>query len=480
MKGKMNLRFSAKTVAAAISAAVVTSFASSQRNAGIAKASLDIENYGGGGKPYSVLMTIPSSSDTRGFAWQTDSSATNCSVALESNGKRTLFTGETILIKDPSISCHKAVATSLAPGRYRYEIKSGNASERGEFTVKAPSDDTVTIVNFSDAQTKDATKLHVWENTCAVASRTVGGANKVDFIINCGDHEDRRFRNARSNVFDKFSEFTLWGIAVDTARPYFPNVPWIMASGNHDHKIYRNVTAERWALEKFGGCRSLDYGNVHVATIPWILHKLDSNVERSLKWLEDDLDKAKKSKKIDWIIVAMHMGPYTTGDNSANEKNMSDYVKRVGALCAAKHVDLVLQGHDHTFSKTLPYRWDATGWTSSEGDDKTVNLKVKKKKVGGKTWDCCPRGTYYVSIGCSGHRVGECGAWADINGKHSYWKRPWRVYIGETIKGENASADTGVPMFGVIRVKGKKLSFGFYLANPDGTSSLHDELNIMK
>lgn len=480
MKGKMKPGFFAKTVAVFFFVAVATSFAHSQRTAGIAKASLDIENYGGGGDPYSVLMTIPSSCDTRGFAWQTDSSAGSCSLTVESKGKKTRFEGETIQIKDPEISCHKAVATGLAPGRYKYEIKSGNASACGKFTVKAPGDDTVTIVNFSDAQTKDAGKLYVWENTCAVASRRVGGADKVDFIINCGDHEDRRFRNARSNVFDKFSEFTLWGIAVDTARPYFPDVPWIMASGNHDHKIYRNVTAEKWALEKFGGCRSLDYGNVHVATIPWILHRLDSNVERSLKWLEEDLAKAKRSKRINWIIVAMHMGPYTTGDNSANEKNMSDYVKRVGALCSAQHVDLVLQGHDHTFSKTLPYRWDSTGWTTLENDDKTVNLKVRKKRSDGKTWDYCPRGTYYVSMGCSGHRVGECGAWADINGTHSYWKRPWRVYAGKTIKGENASADTGVPMFGIIRIKGKKLTFGFYLANPDGSASLHDELNIMK
>lgn len=476
----MNFKFYAKTAAAFVSAAVLASFASSAAAAGISKASLDIENYGGSGKPYSVLMTIPSSSDTRGFAWQTDSSATNCALVLESNGKKTVFEGETTVIKDPAISCHKAVAANLAPGRYKYEIKSGKTSECGEFTLKDPSGDTVTIVNFSDAQTKDSKLLHVWENTCAVAAKTVGGAKNVDFIINCGDHEDRRFRNARSNVFGKFSEFTLWGIAVDTARLYFPDVPWIMASGNHDHKIYRNVTAEKWALEKFGGCRSLNYGNIHVATIPWIYHKLESNVEKSLKWLEKDLAETKKAAKTDWCIVAMHMGPYTTGDNSANEKNMTNYVKRVSALCAANDVDLVLQGHDHTFSKTLPYRWGEAGWTQSANDNKTVNLNPEKKVAEGKTWDYRPRGTYYVSIGCSGHRVGECGDWADINGKHSYWNRPWRTYIGKTIKGENASADTGVPMFGIIRVKGKKLVLGFYLAHPDGTSTLHDELAIMK
>jgi hypothetical protein len=197
----MNFKFYAKTAAAFVSAAVLASFASSAAAVGISKASLDIENYGGSGKPYSVLMTIPSSSDTRGFAWQTDSSATNCALVLESNGKKTVIEGETTVIKDPAISCHKAVASNLAPGRYKYEIKSGKTSECGEFTLKDPSGDTITIVNFSDAQTKDSKLLHVWENTCAVAAKTVGGAKNVDFIINCGDHEDRRFRNAQSNVF---------------------------------------------------------------------------------------------------------------------------------------------------------------------------------------------------------------------------------------------------------------------------------------
>ena len=124
MKDKVNFRILARAAAVVISTAVVTSFASPLRNAGIAQASLDIENYGSGGKPYSVLMTIPCSFDSRGFAWQTDSSQTNCSITVESNGRKTFFAGETIRMEELGISCHKVVASKLSPGRYKYEIKS--------------------------------------------------------------------------------------------------------------------------------------------------------------------------------------------------------------------------------------------------------------------------------------------------------------------------------------------------------------------
>lgn len=439
---------------------------------------VDLPHYVPSERPSSVLVSFADGADTRGFAWQTSTNVAESLLFVVGNGTTKKLSGSVKTVNDPALNCHKAVATGLKPGRYEYRVGGAGHFAEGAFEVR-PGHGAVTILNFNDAQTKDARKLSMWETTCKAARHVVG--RKADFIIDGGDHHDGKFRNATNVVYGmKFGQYLQWGIATDVSVPYFPGVPWAMVSGNHDYQVYGEAVAENWAIPKLNGCHSFDYGNVHVATVPWINAGWNHNHDKMMRWLDEDLARANAAGKTDWTILAMHLGPYTTGDNTAYEKFQTNFVQRIGALCAKRHVDLVLQAHDHTFSKTLPYRWDAAGWTSLTNDDSVVNLCPDTVVVGGETYDSNPKGTYYVSAGCAGHRVGECGQWADINGEKSYWNRSYRTYIGKTISGENASADLNKSMFGVIRIEGRRLAYDFYTVEADGRAKLHDKLRVQK
>lgn len=455
-------------------------------------ASVDVETYAPSAAPRAVLMTCATSADARGFAWQTDASATEGEVRIlkgthgaaeaalfEREGTR--FAGERTTVDDPRLACHRVQVTGLVPSVYSYRLGGGGHYVYGTFAVRR-ADDAFVAVNLNDAQTKDATKLVQWENTAAVAARTAGGADKIDAVLFGGDFYDGRFQKAKSKVLDGFGKYVQWGIAADSATPHFPGVPWAMASGNHDWKVHADCTAVPRVKGTPAGCQSFDRGNVHVAVLPFAGGKWNAKYECILDWLDADLAAAGRSGRTDWTVVSLHWGPYTTGDHGLLDAT-TNLVCRFAPVCARRRVDLVLQAHDHTFSKTLPYRWAGRGWTTEEGDDAAVNLRPRQADG----WDVDPAGTYYVSCGCAGHRVGENAKYASAKGKKSYRNRLYKIATGKLAldskygrKGDDASADLPHQMFGVLRVKGGELRYAFYVAEADGTATAYDELKVRK
>ena len=156
-------------------------------------------------------------------------------------------------------------------------------------------------------------------------------------------------------------------------------------------------------------------------------------------------------------------------------------------------VDLVLQAHDHVFTKTVPYRWDTAGYTSATDDETVLNLNPETAMIGGVAYDVNPRGTYYVCTGCAGHRAAEEPTCPTIEGEHSFTKRDPCIVVGKIGVqsrfrniGDYASADfheidaKGFQMFGVLKVEGDRLAYDFYVAEADGTSTLVDKLRVCK
>jgi len=184
----------------------------------------------------------------------------------------------------------------------------------------------------------------------------------------------------------------------------------------------------------------------------------------------------------------MHAGPYTTGDHAAKEA----FIKQMAPLFAKQKVDLVLQAHDHTYSRTLPYRWAGAGYTTSEADSQNLNLAPKTADAegpgGGVPFYLNPEGTVYVSAGCAGHRVGEQDEYATRgHGTLSYDTHTYKTAT-DSVKvdssygkaGDDGSRDLGKPMFGVLRVSGNRLVFDWFVVEADGSGELFDSLRICK
>ena len=459
-------------------------------------AAIGVDAYAITPSPTAVMVTFANGSDSRGFSWQTDTSVTESEVRLVAGAASPadfettplVYSGTCVQVADtgnsttPLANSHKVIVKGLQLGTaYSYRLGGAGRYVYGRTDVRNVSD-RLTIVNLNDAQMKDPTKVSAWENSLDASVRAVGGAANVDFIINGGDLIDKnlRFNNAYVTVPVK------WGLALDPVFAFYNGVPFVSSSGNHDYREYGTRMPIEYPTGR-AGCESLDYGNVHIATIPNSGDDVYSGYVNYLNWLEADLAANVAKGTSVWRIVCVHFGPYTTGDH-AQTAGGKELAKRLGGICASNKVDLVLQAHDHTFSKTLPYRWSGAGWTNEAQDNTVVNLAPATSTYAGETWDENPNGTYYLSCGSAGHRVGEGTEYANLDGTHPYNASVPVIAIGKIAVeskwgnvGDPASSDLSRSMFGVIRVDGYRLSYDFYMIDPDdGSHVLYDKLRIQK
>ena len=357
-------------------------------------------------------------------------------------------------------------------------------------------------------QTKDLTKLNVWRNTFTKAVDTAGKG--LDLALYNGDQFDQN--NATGNN-KKPSRVLRHTKALDVIRDYKFDIPYMASSGNHEPSVpYINYfTGDiNYAAYADSGCYySYDYNFAHFA----VLNTNDVS-SAQIEWLKSDLDAASNAK---WRIVMMHISPYSTGDHTNKSENQK-MVEKLTPVFSEKHVDLVLQAHDHTYNKTLPYKWDAAGYTTTYNNTDVVNLNPETETKDNIIYDKNPQGTYYVTTGAAGHRCGAPeatdGVWAEVVKDGDEWKaldssftylnNKYKIEMGAikysntyepyTAKDDNKkeftssqSFETGhlatgcvnAQMFGVLNLSESTMSYNVYTVNGD-TVKLFDSVDVLK
>lgn len=133
----------------------------------------------------------------------------------------------------------------------------------------------------------------------------------------------------------------------------FPYVPVFTVLGNHDwHEPQQNYMKE-WKLPGNEHYYSFDYGNVHFTALDTKngeMHEYDNQVE----WLKEDLANIPESAK--WRVVFLHHN-----GRSCTYKDDYEAVVSLYKLFDEYDVDLVLNGHAHTYERLRPM--DANGPT---------------------------------------------------------------------------------------------------------------------
>ena len=209
----------------------------------------------------------------------------------------------------------------------------------------------------------------------------------------------------------------------------------------------------------------------------------------------------------------MHIAPYSTGDHTNKDANQN-IVKKLTPIFSEKHVDLVLQAHDHTYNKTLPYKWDAAGYAeTNDALNEVVNMNPQTETKNNVVFDKNPQGTYYVTTGAAGHRAGapegSDGIWAEVVKDGDTWKgvdssktflnNKYKIAMGTlkydnqlesykvgtyTIaqdykKGDLATGCVNAQMFGVLNLTETTLNYKVYTAKGDDVK-LFDSLDVLK
>lgn len=307
--------------------------------------------------PDRITLSITAQPSTRqAVSWRTDCSIDNgvaqikaedSTPDMEKGMQQVSAALHSLQVADPTPRqdhYHHVVFEGLRPGtRYTYRVGNGTYwSEWFHFrTAEAPeAERTFSFIYLGDAQNDLKSR---WSRTIRKAFQHEPAAR---FIVHAGDLINR------SNTDKEWGE---WHQAAGFIHSMIPALP---TPGNHDHlwddKADKPVLDPHWAaqfhLPKNGPEKQqasvyyTDYQQARFISLnsQVAFHDAEARLEQA-KWLEQLLQNNTQR----WTIVTLHHPIYSTAKNRDNAV-IRQYFE---PLFDKYGVDLVLQGHDHTYAR---------------------------------------------------------------------------------------------------------------------------------
>ncbi len=229
----------------------------------------------------------------------------------------------------PRASVHSLAIDGLAPKTtYHYAVASHGGKEEGAFTT-APADDDATNLHFVlFGDDRGGTGTHE-----LIVKRIAD--EPVDFLLNTGDLvADGRIGAQWENFFD-IEDKLLREHCIFTAI------------GNHEL-----VQENGASYLRYFGTPEEQEKHVFYTTFRWgflrvfVLNGEGSFLGEDRAWLERELQKADTEPNLQWRIVLVHAGPFSSGLHGDSEKMHGADIPK---LFREHHVDFVLAGHDHIY-----------------------------------------------------------------------------------------------------------------------------------
>ncbi len=281
----------------------------------------------------------------------------------------------------------KAVIRGLELGKtysYRcYDKNAGVYSDVFTFTARNGKEKSFRFAYVSDSQTagEDLSSGEYYADTL----KGISGHGTPDFILHGGD------------VAEYSSCESYWHNMLNSNKNAFATIPVMPTSGNHEasyqsapYTISNHFNLRHPEQNTYTGVYySFDYGNAKFIVLDTNSVSAKGLFDEQYSWLENEL----KTNKQKWTIVSMHAPMYSVGKWGA-EVSGRLLRAQLKSLFAEYEVDLVLQGHDHTYSKTYPI--------NAEGK---ANTSVTYKNIDGIDYCKKPKGTIYVVSGPAGNQA---------------------------------------------------------------------------
>lgn len=282
----------------------------------------------------SQAVTWRTSTDvTRGLAEITIASA---GPDLESESKQLVAISQPLTTDLNTAHFHTVKFDGLTPKtRYAYRVGDGvNWSEWFQFTTASTEPEPFSFIYFGDAQNDVRSR---WSR---VIREAYSDAPKAAFLLHAGDLINR----AESDV-----EWQEWFEAGEWMNGMMPSVA---VPGNHEMAKNEDGTrrvSHHWrpqfAFPENGpegleeACYTLVYQGVRIIG----MNSNEKPMEQA-EWLDQVLTENKE----EWVVCTFHHPMFSTGKDRDNAE-----LRAIWKPVMDKHrVDLVLQGHDHTYGRT--------------------------------------------------------------------------------------------------------------------------------
>ncbi|OWK71361.1 metallophosphoesterase family protein [Pedobacter sp. AJM] len=236
---------------------------------------------------------------------------------------------------------HHVTFTNLKPATvYAYRVGSGEHwSEWFQFTTASAKNEPFSFIYLGDAQNDIRSK---WSR---VIRKAFSHQPDARFIIHTGDLINR------SNNDQEWGEWHYGGGFINGMIPSIPS------PGNHEYvrdDQRKLILDPHWGVQYTfagNGPRGLessvyyvDYQDVRIISLDSQMIILDeASAKAQYEWLEKVL---KENKKL-WTVITFHHPIFSTAKSRDNKA----FRERFKPLFDQYHIDLVLQGHDHTYSR---------------------------------------------------------------------------------------------------------------------------------
>lgn len=275
-----------------------------------------------------------------------------------------------------AIKLSSVTATGLTPGTtYAYRVGDGaNWSDVRSFTTLTPDDSNLTFNVFGDTQVTDASGLNDYSQFLTDIETA---ATKSDFAIHVGDFTDDQ---------TIFNEMDITANML-SAHSIFDSIDTIHVMGNHELQgddgtksaaILGMPNTNGPACDK-AGTYSVDYGNMHIAVLGWT-DSVDV-MNQKLDWLRQDMKATQKT----WKIIALHQPAFNK--NPADSATL--IYDTLPQVCDELGVDLVFNGHDHSYGRTYPI-YNKTPVTTNPTNCNNGTVYIATGHTGDKTYDIDP------------------------------------------------------------------------------------------
>ncbi|QDS95479.1 Alkaline phosphatase precursor [Roseimaritima multifibrata] len=252
------------------------------------------------------------------------------------HAKQVVATTESLTTDINQAHFHSVSFTDLTPGRrYAYRVGDGaNWSEWFHFSTASATPEPFSFIYFGDAQNNIRS---MWSRVLREAQRD---APKAAFFLHAGDLVNRA---------EMDGEWGEWFGAGDWLNAMIPS---IAVPGNHEQAKKDDGTrrlSNHWkpsftfpengptGLEET--CYTLVYQNMRIIA----LNSNERQAEQT-EWLR----KVLKENQAEWVVCTFHHPIYSTGKDRDNPELRALWKP----LFDEYKVDLVLQGHDHTYGRT--------------------------------------------------------------------------------------------------------------------------------
>ena len=241
---------------------------------------------------------------------------------------------------------HSVVFTSLSPGTlYAYRVGDGqNWSEWNQFRTAQKIPSPFTFIYFGDPQ----------EQVLSMCSRIFRTAYKTApyaaFWLFVGDLVDNGDRDEEwADLFDAFG--------------WIPRMtPVILLPGNHEYPDKRYIQGQDYKLFPLwrphftlpengpAGLEETVYF-IDYQGVRFVMLNGNEQLEKQARWLDGIL----KENPNGWTIVSIHQPIYSIAQRRKGRESVS-LIDLFVPVFDRYSVDLVLQGHDHAYSRTAGLR----------------------------------------------------------------------------------------------------------------------------